>query len=333
VTRLLGLIAVLCASAPAQAPVIGDINFYGLRSLTAERVLNSVHLKPGDPIPPSKGELEDRVADLPGVVLARIEAVCCEGPKAILFIGIEEHGAPHPAFRSPPSGDATLPADLINDYGEFLGAVQRAAGRGNASEDLTSGHSLMADPAARFFQERFVAFAGEHLDQLRGVLKNGAEADQRAIAAAVIGYAPNKQDVANDLQSAVQDPDESVRANAIRSLNAFAVSGLRIAPTWFLELLNSVVLSDRVESVRALLTLTDKPAPEIIQQIRDRLPALAEMARWKTPRYALPPFLLLGRAAGLTDQQTQQSWQKGDRDAVIEKAMPAPLKKRQAALQ
>ena len=86
------------------------------------------------------------------------------------------------------------------------------------SEDLTAGHSLMADPAARFFQERFVTFAGEHLDQLRDVLRNGAEADQRAIAAAVIGYAPNKQDVVNDLQSAVQDPDESVRANAIRSL-------------------------------------------------------------------------------------------------------------------
>ena len=49
--------------------------------------------------------------------------------------------------------------------------------------------------------------------------------------------------------------------------------------------------------------------------------------------YALPPFLLLGRAAGLTDQQVQQSWQKGEREAVIQKAIQAPLRKRQPAVQ
>jgi hypothetical protein len=326
----------LCASAlaQAQAPAVGQIDFYGLRSLTPDRILNAIHLKTGDPIPPSKGELEDRIAEIPGVVLARLEAVCCEGRQAILFIGIEERGGPHAAFRSPPSGEATLPPDFVETYGKFLLAVQSAAGRGNAAEDLTAGHSMMADPAARAFQEGFVKFAADHLDLLRDVLRNAAEPDQRAIAAAVIGYAPTKAEVVNDLQYAVQDPDEAVRVNAVRSLNAIAVSGVRVAPTWFIELLNSVVLSDRVESLRALLTLTDKPAPDVLQQLRDRaLPSLAEMARWKTSRYALPPFLLLGRAAGLTDQQTQQSWQKGDREAVIEKAIGPPLKKRAPALQ
>jgi len=57
------------------------------------------------------------------------------------------------------------------------------------------------------------------------------------------------------------------------------------------------------------------------------------MARWQTPRYALPPFLLLGRVAGFTDAQVQQSWQKGEREIVIQKAQPAPLKKRQPAVQ
>ena len=135
----------------------------------------------------------------------------------------------------------------------------------------------------------------------------------------------------SDLQTAMQDPDEAVRVNAARSLNAFAVSGIKIAPTWFLELVNSVALSDRVEAVRALLTLTDRGAPEVIAQIKARaLPALAEMARWKSARYAVPPFLLMGRIAGIGDAEVYQQWQKGDREAVIQKALGAPARKRPA---
>jgi hypothetical protein len=47
---------------------------------------------------------------------------------------------------------------------------------------------------------------------------------------------------------------------------------------------------------------------------------LIEMARWKTLRYALPPFLLLGRMDGFTDAQTQEYWQQGNRRPVIQKA-------------
>src|SRR4051812_36739450 len=85
VTRAIGLLFACCAF--AQAPTVGAIDFYGLRSVSAERILAAARLKTGDPIPPSKGELEDRIAELPGVVLARVEAVCCEGAQAILFIG------------------------------------------------------------------------------------------------------------------------------------------------------------------------------------------------------------------------------------------------------
>jgi len=294
-----------------------------------ERVLSAAKVKAGDPIPPSKGDLQDRISDLSGVVLARVEAVCCQGQLVTLFIGIEEKGAPHPSFRSEPSGDAALPEELVTAYRLFLDAVQKAAARGAASEDLTAGHSLMDDVQARAYQERFLTFAGEHLEELRTVLRASPDAELRAIAAAVIGYAPNKQDVVNDLQSAVQDPDEAVRVNAVRSLNAFAVSGIRVAPTWFVELLNSVALSDRVEAVRALLTLTDRGAPVVIDLLRARaLPALAEMARWKSPRYAVPPFLLLGRIAGIADAEVWQRWQKGDRESVIQKAVGAPARKR-----
>jgi hypothetical protein len=51
------------------------------------------------------------------------------------------------------------------------------------------------------------------------------------------------------------------------------------------------------------------------------------MARWKTLRYAQPPFVLLGRVAGLTDAQVQQSWDKGDREPVIQQALASAANK------
>jgi hypothetical protein len=324
------------SAAAAQAPGVGDIDFYGLHKITAEHILRVLRVKSGDPLPPSKGALEDALEKIPGVVAGRVEAVCCEGARANLFIGIEERGAPHASFRSEPAGEVTLPEDLCSSYQRFVAAVARAASRGETAEDLTAGHPMMADAEARSYPPEFISFAATHLVQLRDVLRNAAEPDQRAIAAAVIDYAPNKKEIVDDLQYAVQDPDESVRANAIRSLTAIGVLaatqpglGIKVSPTWFIELLNSIVLSDRVESAKALLTLTDRGDPAVLGQIRERaLPALTEMARWKTPRHALPPFLLLGRVAGLADAEIQQRWEKGDRETVIGKALANPAKKK-----
>jgi hypothetical protein len=41
------------------------------------------------------------------------------------------------------------------------------------------------------------------------------------------------------------------------------------------------------------------------------------MARWKTLAHALPPYLLLGRIAGLPEDQVQAAWTRGDREWVI----------------
>jgi hypothetical protein len=44
------------------------------------------------------------------------------------------------------------------------------------------------------------------------------------------------------------------------------------------------------------------------------------MARWKTLAHALPPYLLLGRVAGLPEDQVQAAWSRGDREWVITQA-------------
>jgi hypothetical protein len=333
-TFFLSLAAVAVLS--AQPPRIDDIEFYGLHKLSEQKLLHTLHVKVGDTLPPSKGDLEDELAQMPGVVLAHVEAVCCDQGKTTLFIGIEEKGAPHLAFRSPPAGSAVLPVDVTKTYQKFLEAVRDAAHRGSTAEDLTNGHSLMADPDARELQYQFANFAEAHLPQVRQVLRDSDDAEQRAIAATIIGYAPNKKEVVNDLASALQDPDEAVRANALRSLNAIAVLarlqptlGIHVPPTWIVEMLNSIVLSDRMRASDVLVTLTDQGDAATLDQIRDRaLDGVVEMAQWKILRYALPPFILAGRLAGMNEQEIQKAFAGGDRQAVVGLALASKSKKK-----
>jgi HEAT repeats len=337
--RTLSIAVVAAALLAAQAPRIGEIEFYGLHKVPEERLLRALRLRPGDPLPPSRGDLEDRLQKVGGVVLARVKAVCCEDGKATLFVGIEERSAPHLEFHTQPAGDAVLPPDVVENYHKFLEAVRDAASRGSTAEDLTNGHSLMADPAARELQMRFMDYAGAHLPELRSVLRNSGEDEQRAIAATVIGYAPDKKAVVNDLEYALQDPDESVRANALRSLNAIAVLarlqpdlGIRVSPTWIVEMLNSIVLSDRTRAATLLVTLTDKAsaeAAEALDEIRTRaLDSVTEMAQWDVLRYALPAFILTGRLGDMNEQEIQKAWTRGDRKAAIEKARASARRKK-----
>jgi hypothetical protein len=274
-------VLVLALSAQAQTfsvPRIGTIEYYGIHKLSEQRISKPLGLHPGDPLPPSKGDIEDRLEKVPGVVQARLEAVCCQPDgNAILFVGIEEKSAPHFAFRSAPAGDAGLPQEIVDAYQKMVEAIDAAARRGSTAEDLTQGHALMADPDARALQQSLVAYAGGHLDLLRNVLRNSAQDDQRAMAATIAGYAPDKTKVTADLEYAMQDPDEFVRANAMRALTAIAVLAtrepereIRISPTWFIEMLNSIVLSDRIKASTALVNLTERDGKATLDQIHAR---------------------------------------------------------------
>jgi hypothetical protein len=259
------------------------------------------------------------------VVEAHLEAVCCDNGQTILYVGIEERGAPHFELRDPPDKEVSLPPEIVSTYNRFLEAAQAAARRGSTEEDLTHGHPLMADGSARAVQEMFPALADQHLAEIREVLRNSDDEVQRAMAAYVLVYASRKSDVVNDLQYALKDADAGVRNNAARSLLALSVlaklnpsSDVRISPTWFIEMLNSLSWSDRNRALKALQTLTDSRDPLVLDQLRTRaLDALIDMARWKTLSHALPAFILLGRVAGMPEPEIQAAWTSGDREAVI----------------
>ncbi|MEK7407568.1 MAG: HEAT repeat domain-containing protein [Acidobacteriota bacterium] len=318
----------------AQIPRIGVIDFYGQQRVSEERLRKLLKIQEGDRLPASKAKLEERLEQLPEVVRAHVAAVCCEGDRAILYIGIEEKGAPRFQFRYPPRENVSLPEEIAETYRRFLNALEQAVRRGEAAEDLSRGYSLMADPACRRLQEQFRAFAEENVALLRQVLRTSMHEEQRAIAAHVIGYAPRQSGVVDDLQYAMQDADETVRNNAMRALGAIAVLagrepdlGLRISPTWFVEMLNSIVWSDRNKAAMALVHLTESRTPSVLEHLRERaLPALVQMARWKSLGHALPAFILVGRLAGLPEPEIHAAWERGEREKVIRMASPGGSK-------
>jgi hypothetical protein len=315
-------------SAQAEGPRIGIIDFYGLRKTPESKVRQALAVREGDPLPRSKGDAEERIDAIPGVVESHLEAVCCDGGRMILYVGLDEKGTPTFELREPPDGDAPLPEEVAKLYQSFLAAAQAGSREGITAEDLTQGHTLSADVPTRDIQQQFTAIAKAYLPELRHVLRDSGDEAQRAIAVYVLGYAPEKTTAIDELQFALRDADPGVRANAARGLKALAVFAhlhpeehLKIEPTWFIEMLNSLSWSDRNQGLAMLLMLTDDANPSALDQLRERaLPSLVEMAQWKSLTHALPAFLLLGRLAGLSDLQVHEAWTRNDRKSVISAA-------------
>ncbi|MEZ5401792.1 MAG: hypothetical protein R2729_19115 [Bryobacteraceae bacterium] len=308
------------AQAPIPKPTVGVIDFYGLRKTTPEEVRKVLGFKEGDPLPKAKGDVEEAIETLPNVVRARLEAACCESGKAVVYVGVEERGAPHFDYKPAPQGTAMLPRAVHDEYTQFLSAVGLAVRAGETGEDLRQGHSLMDNAGVRRHQERFIELAEQSLETLRDVLANSADEEHRAIAAYVIGYAPRKLDVVRDLQAALRDPDDTVRNNAARALAAIAVLAartpeaedprdrLKVAPIWFVEMLDSLIWEDRITGATTLLTLTEHRDAGVLELLRGKKGTLEEMARWKHPAHALAAFILSGRVNGMTEEAIQEAW-------------------------
>ena len=186
---------------------------------------------------------------------------------------------------------------------------------------------MMDNIACNVLQRRFMGFAELHLEVLKAVLREAEDEEQRAVAAYVLGYAPRKADVVNDLQLALRDPDPDVRANAMRALKPIAQLaqkdpdlGVRVETTWFVEMLNSTLLKDRLEGVRTLLMLTEPGITDATRQhLMERgLRPLEEMARWRNLEYVLPAYLMLGRLAGVGEPDLEQAWSGGDREKKLQ---------------
>jgi hypothetical protein len=320
-------------------PRIGAMEIFGERAVPQKKIRDVLGVSEGSPLPPSRGNLEDRLSAIHGVVAARLEVVCCDRGRAILYVGIQERDAPHIEFHPAPTGDQALPEEIQSQYRDFIELAKQAARQGSTGEDLTNGYSLMAFPDARSCQKLLHEQVEKYTTELHDVVRKSSDDDQRAAAAYLLQYAPREsvragQQMVDDLQYALQDPSDVVRANAMRALKAVRVGAklhpeqsLTVLPTWYVELLNSVVWSDRRGASLELVELTDSRDPATLAEIRERaIDSVVEMARWHDLEHALPSFILAGRLAGLSEEDIQAAWVSGNREAVIKKAIETAKK-------
>ena len=332
-TNVLAFALVLLAApeVAGQSLPIGIIDFYGLRQVSETQARAALTVKEGDTFlnggdaRPRLVESEHRLSLLPGVLNAHLSLICCDGGSLIIYVGIEEKDGSILHFREPPQDRVRLPADVVQAGSEFYRALMAAVQRGDAAEDDSKGHALMHDPTARAIQERFIEYAGE-LTQLRTVLRHSSDAQHRALAAQILGYAANKRDVIEDLVYGMNDSSEAVRNNAMRALAVIASAsprptlGVPIEP--FIGLINSPVWTDRNKASIALVELSESRDPELLATLRSQaITPLVEMARWKSEGHAMAALIILGRIGGQSDEDVQAAWKRGEREAVINAAL------------
>ncbi len=332
-TAILLCLILIANPAIAQDQQIGIIDFYGLRKIPEQKVKTALGLGVGDTLPLSLAEIEQRMKDSLHVAEVHLSVVCCDDSgRMILFVGILEAPLKHAMYRPSPHWDIALPEEITAAYNHFLEAFEIAVSKGITGDDLSRGHSLMADSATRYWQERFLVYARRNLKILKTVVRNCADPQERAAAAYILGYVSDKRLVTEDLLLAAVDEDEVVRNNAARALAAIATLAqrkpglrIRISPAPFINMLGSPVWTDRNKALLVLAALTKNRDRKLLRQLRDRaFEHLVEMAKWKSKGHAYNAFLILGRVGGIPDRQINKvAWDVQRRNALIDKIVKA----------
>lgn len=322
---------------PETIPPLGVIDLYGNRTVSASQIRQALPFHEGDAVTLTKfyqqqHDVEQNLTSIPGIQRAFLMLVCCtDEQKSMIYVGVEESASPCLRFNPAPTGSVRLTEDVLQAGKQFMDASQRAMEKGNFAEDDSAGHTLSQDPDLRAVQLLFIPLAQTHRANLIDIMHNSSDANQRALAAQVLGYVQDKQAVVSDLVAATRDPDPNVRNNASRALLVFArfspqppAAKIQVPSLPFIQLLNSCIWTDRNKSSAALAELTETRDPQLLAALRnDAFPSLTEMAQWKFLGHAWPSLMILGRIGGLTDDEIQNDLDHGHRDKVIAAAKTA----------
>jgi hypothetical protein len=195
----------------------------------------------------------------------------------------------------------------------------------NATEDRSKGYALSLYPPLRQKQFALREYAITHEELARRVVLRSADSKQRAVAAEILGYARRSTAQISALVSAGRDPDEGVRNNAVRALSvlveAGVVTGKTIPAGLFIDMLNSGTWTDRNKASHLLAVLSKRRDPRLLHQLRLRaLASLIEMARWRDPKHADDARMILGRVAGLPENQLAKLAADGEVEQIVSAA-------------
>ena len=308
------VIVLIAHSTFAQSFKVGTLDIYGNGKTDTGIILKYLGVREDDSITRENFKSAERAAVLekiPGVKHATVNPVCCDtSGNLMLFIGIGENDSCILKYKNAPKQNIMLPHEMIDAYNNFSDQIEPSIQNGQASEDHSQGYALNEYPPLRKEQNKFIAFARQDFALLENVLKNSMNAEHRATAAQIIAYSLNRKKVVDDLLSAIDDPDETVRNNATRALSILAgyitmhpELKITIPAEPFIRMINSIVWTDRNKGAMVLMQLTQNRDRKLLQKIKQQaLPSIIEMAKWKDRGHAYYSFVLLGRIAGADEK-------------------------------
>ena len=193
---------------------------------------------------------------------------------------------------------------------------------GQATEDDSEGYALTNEARARKAQLAIRDYALRNESLILQVLTSSANAQHRAIAAQMLGYARQSSEQIDALVRASLDADDGVRNDAVRALAVLAGAkpplAQRIPTEPFIRLLRSGAWSDHNKASLLLFNLTENRDPRVLERLRaDALDALIEMARWRSRGHAEAALWILGRIAGIEEETLQKLVDAGQTETII----------------
>ncbi len=303
---ILATLAAALLAAPPQT--LRHVDTYGLRTVDRAAVMEALGAGPGTDAGFDRDAARERIVALDGVVDAKLILVMFPGNE-VLWVGIEEEGAPQLELRPAPTGDARLPDELVAAYDELLQRSLEGIHGGESAEDNPDGYSVPRYAPAREQQAVLRDLARAEAERLPRVLLESADAKHRAVAASALAYLDDKAALVPLLAQGMVDPDSGVRNNATRALSVLANWAsdrpdfrVELDPAPLIAMLESLEWTDRNKAGALLLSLTKDRDPDLLAALRaSALPALDEMARWHLEGYAFPSVAILARLAGLPE--------------------------------
>ena len=307
---------------------IGEIDFYGYAGFDLDKVRSALPLREGDDFSDSDfvGTL-DRISAAITKVIGKpptdIVVVCCDDQGGqMIYIGLPGRSIRNVRFNLPPKGSVHFPARVNDLYQQTMEASSKEVRKGAGKEDESKGYAISSDPELRAKQLATREYATHHEQLVLRVLASSEDAEQRIVAAHILGYARQSRGQIAALVRAGYDTDDIVRNNAIRALGVLAQSNPRVAARipaeQFIVMLNSGSWTDRNKAGFLLDELSRRRNPKLLSRLRSQaLDSLIEMARWRSRGHAGTARILLGRIAGIEETRLQRLVDAGEVDQII----------------
>ena len=315
------------ALAQEQPRRIGSIDFFGYAGLNLNQVRAALPVQVGDQFPGSSTTKEDirkAVTSVIGRPPTDVAPVCCDAQgNFMIYIGLPGDSIKPPQYNRLPTGGTRFPAKIIDLYQQTMDATSAAVSRGATSEDSSQGYALaIGDSDLRSKQLATRAYALQHERLIRTVLYTSRDAQQRIVAAHLLGYARQSSLQIAGLVHGSQDPDGDVRNNATRALGVLAASNAKVAARipagGFIRMLSSGSWTDRNKAAWVLAVLTSSRDPKLLARLRSEAwVALIEMARWRSALHASNARLLLARIDGIEEERAQRLANADNADELI----------------